>query len=67
MNSKEINSTNKLCITVRELSQELGIGLNSCYNLVHQSDFPKIMTGNKIYVYKPRLNEWLEANLGKKF
>ena len=57
---------NKLTYTVPEMSQALGLGRNTAYDLVNRADFPAIRVGGKILVPIEALNKWLnrEASQG---
>ena len=52
---------------VKQLSQYLGIGMNTAYTLVKQKDFPSITIGKRIIVPKEQLDEWLKVNSKKKY
>ena len=58
--------TEKAVLRVKELSEYLGIGLNSAYELVRQPDFPAIRVGKrKIIVPIEALERWLNTNTQK--
>lgn len=52
----------KITLTVKELSQTLGIGINQAYALVRQDNFPKIMVGSKYLIPKNEFEKWIEDN-----
>lgn len=53
----------KATLNVKELSKYLGVGLNTAYELVRQSDFPAIRVGEKrIIIPVEQLDEWLKVN-----
>ena len=48
-------------MSVKETAQYLEIGLNKCYKLCHQPDFPTFRIGTKILVDKQLLDSvWME-------
>lgn len=61
-----MRDTKKL-ITVREMAAEWGLGVNKCYNMVNAKDFPAIRMGKKIYVIASKVDEFIEANIGRTF
>ena len=44
------------------LSGMLGISLFSCYELMHDKDFPVIRIGKRMVVEKSRFIEWVKNN-----
>lgn len=44
------------------LSDLLGISLSSCYELMHEKDFPVIRIGKRMVVEKSRFIEWVKNN-----
>lgn len=50
----------KLTLSVYELSQYLGIGLSSAYNLVHMEGFPVVKVNSRLLVPHTALDLWLE-------
>ena len=48
-------------MSVKETAQYMGIGMNKCYQLCQQPDFPTIRVGTKILVDKYLLDSvWME-------
>lgn len=56
----------KLTITVRELSDRLGISTGGAYALVKQRSFPAIRVGKKILVPMKDLDNWLTMSARKR-
>lgn len=54
-------------MTVKEFSQEYGINLKKCYEIVRSKGFPAIQFGKRIIIIRSKVDEWLEANIGKQF
>ncbi|HIT72517.1 MAG TPA: helix-turn-helix domain-containing protein [Candidatus Fimicola cottocaccae] len=52
--------SDKLTLTVKEMSKILGIGANKAYQLTKIEDFPTIRLGTKILIPVKGLNEWIE-------
>ena len=50
-------------ISVKEISQVLGIGRNQAYELVKRDDFPKLKIGQKYLVPRDKFEEWIDINL----
>lgn len=51
-----------LFLSSETLSDLLGISLSSCYELMHEKDFPVIRIGKRMVVEKSRFIEWVENN-----
>lgn len=52
----------KITITVKELAEALGIGINQAYALVKQDDFPKLKIGSKYVIPKDEFEAWVKTN-----
>ncbi len=53
-------------LSVKELAEYLGVGMNTAYTLVHQPDFPALKIGEKrIVIPVESLNDWLSVNSKK--
>ena len=52
----------KATLTVRELSELLGIGLTTAYDLIKKNQFHTIKVGRKILIPKVTVNKWLEGD-----
>lgn len=57
----------KKLITVKEMAENLGIGLNKAYDLVHAKGFPCIRLGKKILVVSDKVNDFIDSNIGRTF
>ena len=49
-------------LSAKDMSEQLGVSLCTCYKLLKQDDFPTIQIGKRRMVSRDRLNEWLEKN-----
>ena len=52
----------KATLTVRELSELLGIGLTTAYDLIKKNQFHTIKVGRKILIPKVTVSKWLEGD-----
>ena len=52
-------------INVTALSKLFGISQSSCYELMHEKDFPSLRIGSRIVVPRDKLIEWIEARVGQ--
>lgn len=48
-----------LLLNPRDLQALLGISRDSCYKLMNSKYFPSIKIGNKLYVSKVALDNWM--------
>ena len=51
-------------INVPALSKLFGISQSSCYELMHEKDFPSLRIGSRLVVPRDKLIEWIEARVG---
>ncbi|OGN97833.1 MAG: hypothetical protein A2Z77_02115 [Chloroflexi bacterium RBG_13_51_36] len=56
---------NRLCITVPEAAEMLGISRNSAYELVKQGRFPVIRFGKRLLIPRLALEKMLEKGVTK--
>lgn len=54
----------KLCITVEEMGEWLGIGRSMAYQLARREDFPTIRIGRKMLIATQGLEAWVEQQAG---
>ena len=59
------NNENKKTMSVKEFSNEYGIGLNKAYEIVNTNNLPAIKCGRKFIIIKSKVDEWFEDNIGK--
>ena len=52
----------KATLSVRELSEKLGISLPKAYELVKQPGFPVLKIGTRILIPVDAFKEWLVSN-----
>lgn len=55
----------KLCITVSQMAEKLGIGRINAYELARSQGFPSITVGRRILIPVAGLERWLEEQSGK--
>lgn len=55
----------KLCISIEEARQMLGIGRNLMLELIKTDGFPCIRFKRKIIIDKQKLKYWITENYGK--
>ena len=53
-------------LTPKQLSQHLGISLNTTYELCRKKDFPSLKIGRKILILEDELSTWLQKQTTKK-
>lgn len=53
-------------ITPKQLSQHLGISLNTTYELCRRRDFPSFKVGRKILILEDELQGWMQKQTTKK-
>ncbi len=58
--------SDKLTLTVKEVAELLGIGLNYAYKLPKIEGFPTIRIGSRILIPVEGLNKWLEEQSKQK-
>lgn len=49
-----------LFLDAKTVAKVLGISISSCYELIHEEDFPSINIGNRIVVPKDQFIRWAE-------
>ena len=54
----------KLVITVKDLSQQLGISLPLAYKLIDSHNFPVVKIGRRKLIIVDELKNWLKSNIG---
>jgi excisionase family DNA binding protein len=65
MKIKKIHKKNDLGMSIKEVAESLGIGMNKAYELVNKEDFPKVRIGNRYIILRNKLEEWLDNNIGQ--
>lgn len=56
----------KELLTPRDLQLYLSCSKNTVYNLLQNTNIPKITIGRRYYIPKDELNDWLRKNIGGK-
>ena len=54
-----------LFLNVNDLSSAIGIAPSSCYELMHEKDFPSMRIGNRLIVPKEKFKIWVDEKIGK--
>ena len=52
-----------LFLNVKDLSSAIGIAPSSCYELMHEKDFPSLRIGNRLLVPKDQFQIWVEGRM----
>ena len=67
MNESKIQTYAELpmFVSVPILSKMFGISQSSCYELMHEKDFPSLRIGNRLVVPKDHFRAWVERSIGK--
>ena len=53
-------------INAQELADILGIAISSCYELMHEKDFPSLCIGSRLVVPKKHFKKWVDEQIEKK-
>ena len=51
-----------LFLNANDLSKVIGIAPSSCYELMHEKDFPSIRIGKRLIVQRDKFIEWVDKN-----
>ena len=51
-----------LFLNASMISQVLGVSSSSCYELMHEPDFPVLKVGSRMVVPKEKFIQWVEQN-----
>ena len=66
---KEATYTNfeelPLFLNAETRSKLLGVSVSSCYELMHEKDFPAIRIGSRLVVPKEKLQLWIDGKTRK--
>ena len=54
-------------LTVKDIKNSLGCGINRAYEIVNQSDFPKIKIGKRFYIPEDEYEKWIATYLRKEY
>ena len=52
-----------LFLNATSVAKLLGISPSSCYELMHDKDFPTLQIGNRLIVSKDKFREWAERKI----
>lgn len=52
----------RITLTVKEVSEALGIGINQTYTLIKHDDFPKLKIGTKYVIPKDEFEKWVKIH-----
>jgi len=50
-------------LNVATVAKLFGISQSSCYELMHEKDFPSLKIGSRIIVPRDKLKSWLEEKM----
>ncbi len=53
-----------LFLNAKLVAKVLGISPSSCYELMHEADFPVLKIGSRLVVPKERFIQWVEEETG---
>ena len=53
-----------LFLNAEILAKALGVSISSCYELLHEKDFPTLMVGNRMVVPKEDFILWVRRRMG---
>ena len=51
-----------LFLNAENVAQVLGVAPSSCYELMHEADFPVLKIGNRMVVPKEKFIQWVETH-----
>lgn len=51
-----------LFLNAETVAGVLGISISSCYELMHEEDFPTLSIGSRIVVPKEKFVQWVDAH-----
>lgn len=54
-------------MTVKDVKETLGCGINRAYDIVNQPDFPKITIGKRFYIPKDEFEKWVKGYVRKEY
>jgi len=54
-------------MTVKDVKNVLGCGINRAYEIVQQRDFPKMKIGSRYYICPDEFEKWLKSYTRKEF
>lgn len=54
-------------LTVKDVKEILGCGINRAYDIVNQRDFPKITIGRRMYIPEEEFEKWMHTYLRKEY
>ena len=53
-----------LFLNAETVAKTLGISISSCYELIHEKDFPSLTIGNRIVIPKEDFILWVRRRMG---
>lgn len=53
-----------LFLNADTVAKALGIAISSCYELIHEKDFPSLTIGNRIVIPKEDFILWVRRRMG---
>lgn len=64
---QEVIDIKKEMLTVKDIKESLGCGINRAYDIVNQKDFPKVKIGKRFYIPKDEYDKWIHSYLRKEY
>lgn len=61
----KVHSRRRVTLTPNEVADVTGFGRNHVYRLLRSGELPAIRIGNRFYVVKTTLTQWLESEAAK--
>ena len=55
----------KLCLTLQEASDYIGLNIKKLSKLTKEKGFPCVFVGRRTLIIKNELENWLKKNIGK--
>lgn len=62
---KRLGLNEKVTLSVKEVSEVLGVSRPVVYQLIHLKDFPSFKIGNRTVVPRTALEKWADSQIGK--
>lgn len=50
----------RLCLSVAEVAEAMGISRPTAYDLTHRADFPALRLGRRVVIPKAAFEKWLD-------
>ncbi|WP_019912429.1 helix-turn-helix domain-containing protein [Paenibacillus sp. HW567] len=60
-----MGAISKEILSISDLYSILPLGRSTIHKLVARQDFPKVKVGRRVLIYRAKLFEWMEQNVGQ--